>query len=324
MTPTEFLTTLWGEKPPGLVLIWTLPDKRSTWFSDFTNVDRFVAAQKGKDVYTGVSIAPMGARLGGTHRISNNISAGVAGLWADIDIAGPYHQKENLPPNVLAAIDAIAGIGYEPSITVHSGHGIQCWWLHKQPWIFQDAPERPLAQQLSQSWHDLVAAEFNRHSWTVDSTHDLARVMRLPGTMNHKGEPVPVEVIETSNFRWRSLPNLPKTSPTALPEPQRATLPLAVGELHLSEDLEPNPRVLHIAMTEIKGFARSWNNQRTFKDGDESASVYDLSIASYAAHAGIGDQDIVALLVAHRRRNGQDLKLRDDYYRRTIAKARSA
>ena len=121
MTPTEFLTMLWGENPPGLVLIWTLPDKRSTWFSDFTNVDRFIAAQKGKDVYTGVSIAPRDAKLGSAHRISNNISAGVAGLWADIDIAGVGHTKTNLPSNVYEAIEILKLIGYEPSTPFNDG-----------------------------------------------------------------------------------------------------------------------------------------------------------------------------------------------------------
>ncbi len=326
MTPTEFLTTLWGEKPPGLALIWTLPDKRSTWFSDFTNVDRFIEAQNdlSKDVYTGVSLAPMGSKLGGTHRISNNTSAGIGGLWADIDIAGVGHAKTNLPSNVYEAVERVNSIGYAPSIIVHSGHGIQCWWVLAEPWVFKDAYERDVAQKLTRIWHDVVAEPFIKREWTVDATHDLARVMRLPGTINHKSAPVPVRTIITSDFRWPGPPTALQTQPRASSQPRRGAQPLSVRELHLSEDLEPNPLVLDIAMTEIKGFAKSWNNQRTdFKDGDTSASVYDLSIASYAFNAGINDQDIVALLVAHRRRSGQDLKLRDDYYRRTLAKAKS-
>ena len=325
MTPTEFLTMLWGEKPPGQVLIWTLPDKRSTWFGELRDVDCFVAEQEelGKDIYTGVSLAPAKASLGSAHRISNNISAGIAGLWADIDIAGVGHKKTKLPPNVYEAIETLKLVGYEPSIIVHSGHGLQCWWLCQEPWMFKDSGERTAAQQTALTWHEVVVKPFLARGWTMDTTSDLARVMRLPGTTNYKDAPVPVRTIITSDFRWPGIPNLPETSPTASREPQSELWMGSVGELHLSEDLEPNEYILELMLGNPK-FKRSWNNKRTdFKDGDESASVYDLSIASYGVGALLSDQQIVSFMVAHRRRTGQDLKLRDDYYRRTIAKARS-
>ncbi|MGI8787095.1 MAG: hypothetical protein ACR2HG_04945 [Pyrinomonadaceae bacterium] len=55
---------------------------------------------------------------------------------------------------------------------------------------------------------------------------------------------------------------------------------------------------------------------------DQSASSYDLSLANYCVQAGWTDQEIVNLLIESRRKNGDDLKLRYDYYQRTIAKVR--
>lgn len=55
---------------------------------------------------------------------------------------------------------------------------------------------------------------------------------------------------------------------------------------------------------------------------DKSASVYDLSLTNYCVQAGWTDQEIVNLLIESRRKHGDDLKLRYDYYQRTIAKAR--
>ena len=55
---------------------------------------------------------------------------------------------------------------------------------------------------------------------------------------------------------------------------------------------------------------------------DQSASSYDLSLANYCVQAGWTDQEIVNLLIESRRKHGDDLKLRYDYYQRTIAKAR--
>ena len=47
-----------------------------------------------------------------------------------------------------------------------------------------------------------------------------------------------------------------------------------------------------------------------------------LVLASIAVVAGWSDQEIANLLIFSRRSNGDDLKLREDYYIRTISKAR--
>jgi hypothetical protein len=70
-------------------------------------------------------------------------------------------------------------------------------------------------------------------------------------------------------------------------------------------------------------FSRSWAHQRTDL-GDQSQSSYDMSLASLAARVGWSDQEITNLLIANRRKHKADLKLRPDYYRRTIATARRA
>ena len=272
-----------------------------------------------QDIYTGVSLAPKFARMTGYERVTNATSAGIPGLWADIDIADDVHKKANLPPSIEAAQEVLSLMEHPPSITVHSGHGLQCWWLFETPWIFKDAQERALAAQLAQSWHSQLSYVFQERQWTLDATHDLARVMRLPGTYNHKSAPLKrVEVIDVTDFRWRALPELPVSSnPAPLVEAYQ------VGSLTLSPDLEPPSDKLTCLIDAIPTFARSWNGQRTdFKDGDQSPSVYDQSLASWAAQAGWSDQEILALLVAHRRRNGQDLKLRPKYYELTIGKAR--
>ena len=38
--------------------------------------------------------------------------------------------------------------------------------------------------------------------WSLDATHDLARVLRLPGTYNHKTEIKAVQIIETTDNRY--------------------------------------------------------------------------------------------------------------------------
>ena len=47
-------------------------------------------------------------------------------------------------------------------------------------------------------WQNVIRIALRAKGWSMDSTHDLARVMRLPGTKSHKrgGTPVDVEGIE--------------------------------------------------------------------------------------------------------------------------------
>ena len=38
MDAREFLMKLWGDPPPGQVLVWTLPQKRSIWYNRLDGV----------------------------------------------------------------------------------------------------------------------------------------------------------------------------------------------------------------------------------------------------------------------------------------------
>jgi hypothetical protein len=82
----------------------------------------------------------------------------------------------------------------------------------------------------------------------------------------------------------------------------------------------PNDRFFPL-MSSSETFRQSWERQRTDLH-DSSASAYDLSLASIAYSHGWSDQEIVDLLVASRRRHG-DPKLREDYYARTLRKAKN-
>ena len=60
MQAGEFLTELWGNPPPGQVLVWTLPQKRSIWYNRLDNVRG--GDYSHLDVYTGVGVAPSDVR----------------------------------------------------------------------------------------------------------------------------------------------------------------------------------------------------------------------------------------------------------------------
>ena len=60
----------------------------------------------------------------------------------------------------------------------------------------------PRARQIAKLWGKLHQAAATERGWKVDNVFDLARILRPPGTMNGKGEPLPVEVLEHEGARY--------------------------------------------------------------------------------------------------------------------------
>lgn len=137
-------------------------------------------------------------------------SLALPGLAADLDIAGPGHKTPKpLPPDPAAAKRVIDETGLlDPSIWVHSGGGLYAWWLLDQPHTIGDDLAR--VKRLTARWQDVIAAASQRLGYTYGSVGDLARILRIPGTVNRKPampEPVPCRIVHDSGRRY-SLANL--------------------------------------------------------------------------------------------------------------------
>ena len=334
MTPAEFLTTLWGNPPPGKALVWTLPEKRSIWYDRFDTVDEDMRTHDDDEVYTGVGIAPQkGVRLTSRNRLKEGQVVGIPGLWADIDVDHPVHKRAPwLPPDREQAIDAIGELPFRPTVLVDSGHGLQAWWLFKEPWLFSCPEERDLARRAAQWWHRTIQGVFAQHEWTLDATFDLARVMRLPGTWNNKDaeDRRRVEVVEQTGQRCsrEDLLNLVPQDFEATKmgsknggggNTRRSTPP--GSQLVLNPDAAPHLLMMETLLDLDPHFRRSWEHNRPDLP-DQSPSGYDMSLASRAVQAEWSDQEVVDLLIAFRRKHGLPSKLRADYYERTLAKAK--
>ena len=93
------------------------------------------------------------------------------------------------------------------------------------------------------------------------------------------------------------------------------------GGLALDPEADLSLLKLEALLKDNPKFRRSWEQDR--KDmNDQSASAYDLSMATIALGAGWPDQEVVNLMICWRRKHGHDLKLRENYYVVTLAKAK--
>jgi hypothetical protein len=328
MAALRFIQNVFGGKPEDTyILIWTLPNKTSHWFKDYQKAAIFVKEKtSGMDVYAGIGLSPK--NYGESNRCKADNIAGIPGLWLDVDYGKSGHKKGNLPATIDEARSLIAEMGAMPTLVVHSGHGLQAYWLFNSFWQFESSEDRQDGAKLSELWNAKFRQLSKEHGYDCDSTYDLARIMRVPGTKNLKDEPLDVTIIEFDGQRHSPKDLLKKCQGVKLSSSSKSQRTIepdtkGIGRLALKADANP-PFEKFEVLSEIEPkFESSWKHERSKKDmQDQSPSSYDLSLASYAVQAGWTDQEIVDLLIAHRRKHGCDLKLREDYYENTIAKAR--
>lgn len=322
-----FLGALYPDDVPTgtILLIWTLPGKFSYWSDTLDGAAKIIfrEAENENDVYLGAGLS--WKKYGKKGRVPKTEIAGIPGLWADIDYADSVHSKKDKLPTQDEALEFIELLPIPPTITVHSGHGYQCWWALDIPWVFQSNIDRERGAGIARRWHHQIKSASNAKGWTVDSTLDLARVMRVPGTANYKNPQavVPTSLVEINRTRRYSIEQFGEPMQaefTASNERSNGSQQPA-GSLVLDPSVEPPSTKMLALVMNNPDFQKSLQRQRPDFD-DQSASSYDMSLASFAVNAGWNDQEVVNLLIASRREHGDDLKLREDYYQRTIARAR--
>jgi len=202
MIPQAFFETIYSKVDKGYLALWTLPDRRTYWFSvgeweEAASV-ALELSRRRRNVYFGVGlrreiIPPQKDKSprGGTEDILV-----LPGVWIDIDILSEdAHKKDALPPDLDAAVDLVNCFPYPPSLMVHSGHGLHAYWLFKEPWVLETPKEREVAQGFLRDFQAAFIHLGLERGWEIDNTSDLARVLRVPGTLNYKGDPIEVRIL---------------------------------------------------------------------------------------------------------------------------------
>lgn len=321
----EFIDLLFpgGIPQDHYICLWSNPGKQSAWLNETGRaaLDFYVKAQAEANVYIGAGLSK--TDNGPNRRVTKNAVAGIPGLWADIDVSGPGHKESRKPlpetfDKALNLLRAACG-DTPPTVIVHSGGGLQAWWLFSEPWLFSGDAERELAQQIAQAWNDRLRSYFHDQGYDLDSTWDLSRVMRLPGTLNVKAIPTLVRILDASGPRHGSgakfaqgkaldLSSQPAGASTA--KPSRKSKPFT--EYPKLDQVQ----VQLLWEVDTQAF-RAWNGDPCPWLTDQSDSARDLSIASRCAIGGWEKDDIKSLLLQGRKKRGADLK-RPDYYDRTV------
>jgi len=310
-----FFAALWQAEPEDArIALWTLPDKATHLVpsADEAAVRAVALCDGGAEVYTGVSaVRPDLERGRGRREDMRWLPA----LALDIDVAAAGRGKTKLFGSLEDAQRFLAELPLRPSLVVASGAGLQAWWVLREPIDLQEDDVH--AQSLTMGWNGFVRARALAAGSELDAVHDLTRVLRMPGTLNRKyGDERQVRLIVADPARYN-----PSDFEPYVAEARVAVAGVIVGELDLRAGANP-PLEKFMALRENdKRFAQTYDRTRADLRG-KSDSEWDMSLASQTVIAGWSDQEIADLLIAHRRQHGGPPKLREDYYARTIRRAR--
>ncbi|MGP3914356.1 YfjI family protein [Nonomuraea sp. 10N515B] len=205
-----WLTTLHGGAP-GLINICATGRWAGEYFTtDEPGINAAVAYigrldQQGRQgIYTRVTTLRTAPAPGSRGHASDSLA--LPGMWADIDIAGPGHKtSEPLPPDVDSARRILDAAGLpEPTMWIHSGGGLYPWHLLDQPHLITAEDLDDIAT-LATRWQHVIAAGAERLGYHYGTgVGDLARVLRIPGTINRKeGLSRPCTILEASGITYQ-------------------------------------------------------------------------------------------------------------------------
>ncbi len=210
----------------------TLKPTHVTWYD--TNAPA-PALPTGTNVYFGVNpcsaIPPTNAvgELAPASAIRSQVNyiAALNCLYAEFD-------AKDFGGSLDETLAHVRGLAVPPSVLVASGGGFHTYWLLDEPFVLDTPEKRARAVDVQARWQAFVRGDKN--------AKDIARVLRVPGTLNHKYEPArPVAFVDADYSRTYTLdalhamlpavaPRKPRTPKPAVPACQADALPPGVAQ----------------------------------------------------------------------------------------------
>ena len=124
--------------------------------------------------------------------------------------------KRNPAPYMPRALAHVDGLAVPPSVIVDSGGGYHAYWLFRAPFVLTAQEDRERARRVQAAWVVYVGGD--------PGAKDLARVLRVPETMNRKySPPRPVALLRADYDRLYNLTDLETLSRPAERPPAPAS-----------------------------------------------------------------------------------------------------
>lgn len=246
-----YLTEVY-EGVPGLLSVWSVPAKGSGKFFltnregleqavDWIESQWTINAQQG--IYsriTTVKEVPKDKKSRG----NASQSASFIGLWTDLDFGTDGHKGGKLPPDEATAQQVYDRSGLpEASIVVNSGGGLYHLVLLEKPLDITETELRLRVGQLARRWQIKVKETAEKMGYDYGTgVNDLARVLRIPGTINAKVWSNQRTAVHRSTGLRYTLEELE----AACPEPIRPKRQ-SIGQMAVAQAGDARERMLQLA-----------------------------------------------------------------------------
>ncbi|MEV6049731.1 phage/plasmid primase, P4 family [Streptomyces sp. NPDC052107] len=188
-----FLSTRYGGIP-GLFQVCSDPDNWTGRFfnTDTVGIDRATAyvmeldASKVRGIYSRMTTVT--GLPGQGKRGQADDSFCFSGLWSDLDFGTVGHKGSENPPDPETAHKVYQATGLpKATILVNSGGGLYHHVLLGKSVDIRDPETRERVKNLSQRWQAHIENTAKEMGFTYGrGVSDLARVLRIPGTVNRK------------------------------------------------------------------------------------------------------------------------------------------
>lgn len=124
----------------------------------------------------------------GSSRAKHNVQA-LKSFWLDID-CGPTKDYATQEEGLVGLQQFCKTVGLPKPVIVNSGRGLHVYWVLEEE-VTREEWE-PVAKRLK----EVCAAQ---GMWADNNCFEVARILRVPGTLNYKGEePVAVDVVSSA------------------------------------------------------------------------------------------------------------------------------
>jgi len=216
-----------------------------------------------EDIYFGVH--PSKIQKGTNHGTTLEDIAAINCVFADID-----DKDFN-----SSATEHIKSIDPRPSVIISSGSGFHLYWLLDEPFILDSNFKVEIARSLQEQWAPYVGGD--------KAVHDLARILRLPGTYNYKHDtPQPVNIRYLNLQRTYTIEQLNEF----LPEEYE----------HSASDDSDEPKIPKTKSPNNLSLQALVDKAQAAKDGSTFTSLWRGSTGSKYASTSEGDLALCALL----------------------------
>ena len=258
--------------------------------------------QRGIDVYFGVN-----PRVGNAGKKENvhYLSA----FHAEVDYGKTGHKKVSPCETYDEALQSIQSFNPEPTVIVHSGGGFHCYWVLSNPVKVSDIGIDVL---------EGINKNLSRKLGGDPGTHDISRVLRVPGTLNLKlkDNPRPVTLVLSTHRRY-NYENFQSFMATENKKQEKS--PSAARKQEILSSPSPVINIENLSVpAKIKTLIKHGKD-----DSYPSRSEADMAVIVSLVNKGLGENEIRHIFqtqaIGEKYRNHNSP---DDYLRHTVQKAK--